>query len=44
MRRAFRESFQPAHELAGKNRAFCRRADNSDWARPLKAPQATFSL
>jgi hypothetical protein len=48
MRGASRDWLQLARELAGKNHAFCPRADTSHSARSLKAlahrgPQATFS-
>ncbi len=33
---------QPARHLAGKNHAFCLRAETSQSARSLKAPQASF--
>jgi hypothetical protein len=36
-------SNEPARNVAGNSRAFCRRTDNSNWACSLKAPQATFS-
>ena len=36
-------SNEPACNLVGKSRAFCRRTDKSYSACSLKAPQATFS-
>jgi hypothetical protein len=36
-------AIEPARNVVGKSRAFCRRTDNSNWACSLKAPQATFS-
>jgi hypothetical protein len=43
MRNTSCSSFELARCLAGKNHAFCLRAEKSRSARSLKAPQATFS-